>query len=79
MKSDLIISVPKTKLREIKEKILQYPIVDRVTSRTARGKHGVTYPDFADISVFVKPFWQLPPTDEFNRQFFEIQDLQYSH
>lgn len=79
MKSDLIISVPKTKLREIKEKILQYTIVDRVTNRTARGKHGVTYPDYADISVFVKPFWQLPPTDEFNRQFLAIQDLQYSH
>lgn len=75
MKSACIISVPKTELRKIKEKILQYTIVDRVTSKTARGKHGVTYPDYADISVFVKPFWQLPPTDEFNRQLRAIQEI----
>ena len=79
MKSACVISVPKTKLREIKEKILQYPIVDRVTSRTARGKNGVTYPDYADISIFVKPFWELPDIAEFNKQFLAIQDLHYSH
>lgn len=79
MKSDLIITVSKTRLREIKEKILQYPIVSRVTSRTARGKHGVSYPDLADISVFVKPFWELPETAEFNRQFLAIQMLDNSY
>lgn len=77
MKSDCIVTVPKARLNEIKEKILRYEIVDRVATRTAKGKHGVTYPDLVDISVFCKPIYKFPNIEEFNNQFSAIQELQH--
>lgn len=75
MAYDLQITVGKWEVKEAREELKKYSIIERVTTRTARGKHGVTYPNSRDISIYFFPFWKLPKTDEVNRQMSEIQGI----
>ena len=74
---DLEISVGKWEMKEAREKLKKYSIIEKIYTRVSRGKHGVTYPNSRDILIYFKPFWQLPSIDEQNRQMREIQDIPY--
>lgn len=74
---DLEITVGKWEMKEAREELKKYSIIEKIYTRVSRGKHGVTYPNSRDILIYFKPFWQLPPIDELNRQMREIQDIPY--
>ena len=74
---DLEITVGKWEMKEAREELKKYSIIEKIYTRVSRGKHGVTYPNSRDILIYFKPFWQLPPIDEQNLQMREIQDIPY--
>lgn len=74
---DLEITVGKWEMKEAREELKKYSIIEKIYTRVSRGKHGVTYPNSRDILIYFKPFWQLPPIDERNLQMREIQDIPY--
>ena len=74
---DLEITVGKWEMKEAREELKKYSIIEKIYTRVSRGKHGVTYPNSRDILIYFKPFWQLPSIDEQNRQMREIQDIPY--
>lgn len=74
---DLEITVGKWEMKEAREELKKYSIIEKIYTRVSRGKHGVTYPNSRDILIYFKPFWQLPPIDELNLQMREIQDIPY--
>ena len=73
MAYDLQITVGKWEVKEALEELRKYSIVERVTTRTARGKHGVTYPNSRDISIYFVPYWQWPSNHAL--QMSAIQDI----
>ena len=72
---DLELTVGKWEVKEAREMCKQYSIIEKIKTRVSRGKHGVTYPNSRDLCIYFKPFWQLPDTEEVNRQMCEIQDI----
>lgn len=72
---DLEITVGKWEVKEAREELKKYSIIEKIYTRVSRGKGGVTYPNSRDILIYFKPLWQLPPVDEVNRQMLEMQDL----
>ena len=74
---DLEITVGKWEMKEAREELKKYSIIEKIYTRVSRGKHCVTYPNSRDILIYFKPFWQLPPIDEQNLQMREIQDIPY--
>lgn len=74
---DLKITVGKWEVKEARDECKKYSIIQKIATRVARGNHGATYPNSRDISIYFKPFWQLPSIDELNRQMREIQDIPY--
>lgn len=75
--ADLQLTLGKWEVKEVREECKKYSIIERITTRTARGKHGVTYPNSRDMNIYFKPFWQLPDLKEMNRQMREIQNIPY--
>ena len=75
MAYDLQIKVGKWEVKEAREELKKYTIIERVTTRTSRGKHGVTYPNSRDISIYFSPLRKLPNIEEVNRQMAAIQNI----